>query len=536
MKWVAHLIDRFGRLRIGAKLTLAFAMVLGLTVVLGAGSLVCLARVNGASAELATKSLPGAGHTNAIRVSMLEHRELLDKHTKASDASYMAEYEDKMTAAAEAIETASAGYEKLIRQDDERKLFEVFRKAWGEYLATSKKIVSLDHAGKQRDGHDIADGAGSMALDDSISALDKLSAFNFDDGRRAAQGAERLYANAQRLAIGFLLVVLVFGAALAAAITRSVLRQLGGEPQEAVGVVRAVAAGDLTTPINVHLSDTSSLMAQLAQMQVSLARVVSTVRDGSESVATATEQIARGNSDLSGRTEQQASALQETAASMEELDATVKQNAAHAQQADQLAHQASQVAAKGGTVVGQVVETMKGIDESSKKIGDIIGVIDSIAFQTNILALNAAVEAARAGEQGRGFAVVASEVRSLAQRSAGAAKEIKELISTSLIRVEQGTALVGQAGETMNEVVAAIEKVAGIMGEISVASGQQSAGVAQVSEAVTQMDQSTQQNAALVEQSASAADSLRAQARQLVQAVAIFKTARAADRSPAAIH
>jgi methyl-accepting chemotaxis protein len=331
-----------------------------------------------------------------------------------------------------------------------------------------------------------------------------------------------------------LVLVVMFGAVLAAAITVSVLRQLGGEPQEAVRVVRAVAAGDLTTPINVRIGDTRSLMAQLAEMQVSLARVVATVRDGSQSVASATEQIARGNSDLSGRTERQASALQETAASMEELDATVKQNATHAHQADQLAHQASEVAAKGGAVVGQVVETMKGIDESSKKIGDIIGVIDSIAFQTNILALNAAVEAARAGEQGRGFAVVASEVRSLAQRSAGAAREIKELISTSLNRVEQGTALVGQAGETMHEVVAAIEKVAGIMGEISIASGQQSAGVAQVSEAVTQMDQTTQQNAALVEQSAAAADGLRAQACQLVQAVAIFRTERTADRSLAA--
>jgi methyl-accepting chemotaxis protein len=536
MNPIAQLAKVFGRLGIGVSLMLAFGLVLALTIVLGATSLLSLARVNSASAELASRSLPGVGYANAIRVSMLEHNELLDKHTKASDASYMAEYEDKMAAASEAIETSSASYRKLVRDDEERKLFETFRKFWGEYLETSRKIVGLDRAGKQRDGHDIADGAGKMSLDDSIGALDRLTAFNFDSGKRAAQSAELVYDGARRLALALLLVALMVGAALATAITRSMLSQLGGEPWEAAKVVRAVAAGDLTTRIDVRQGDTSSLMAQLAEMQSSLARVVASVRDSSESVATATEQIARGNSDLSGRTEQQSSALQETSASMEELGATVKQNATNAQQADQLAHQASEVAARGGAVVGQVVETMRGIDESSKKIGDIIGVIDSIAFQTNILALNAAVEAARAGEQGRGFAVVASEVRALAQRSAGAAREIKDLISTSLERVQQGAALVDQAGKTMNEVVAAIDRVADLMGGISVASGQQSAGVAQVGEAVTRMDQATQQNAALVEQSAAAADSLKQQALQLVQAVAIFRTSQAAHRgAPAAI-
>jgi methyl-accepting chemotaxis protein len=531
MKAIARLVDRFGRLKIGVKLTVAFALVLGLTTVLGVSSVLSLARVNLASAELATKALPGVGTTQAIRVSILEHGELLDKHTKASDASYMAEYEEKMAAAVTAIEAGGAAYRELIRADEERKLFAVFTQAWSEYVATSKRIVLLDRAGKKEDGRDIADGAGKTSLDESLGALDRLTAFNFDSGKRAADGAELVYGSARRLAVVLLAVALLVGATLAVVITRGVLKQLGGEPRAAAKVLGAVAAGDLTTQVDLREGDTSSLMARLAEMQTSLTRVVELVRESSESVASATEQIVRGNSDLSGRTEQQASALQQTAASMEELGSTVKQNATNARQADQLAHQASKVAAKGGAVVRQVVETMRGINESSKKIGDIIGVIDSIAFQTNILALNAAVEAARAGEQGRGFAVVASEVRSLAQRSAGAAREIKELISTSVDRVAQGSALVDQAGATMSEVVAAIEKVTGIVGEISAATEQQSSGVAQVGDAVHQMDQATQQNATLVGESAAAADSLKAQAHQLVQAVAIFRTSQTADRS-----
>ena len=289
-------------------------------------------------------------------------------------------------------------------------------------------------------------------------------------------------------------------------------------------VADAVREGDLTATVKDDARDEfSPLLAGLAQMQSSLSEVVTTVRRNAESVATGSAQIAQGNQDLSGRTEQQASALERTASAMEQLGSTVRQNADNAQQANQLAMGASTVAVQGGDVVGQVVETMKGINESSKKIADIISVIDGIAFQTNILALNAAVEAARAGEQGRGFAVVAGEVRSLAQRSAEAAREIKQLITASVDRVEQGSALVDKAGHTMEEVVTAIRRVTDIMGEISTASAEQSAGVAQVGHSVTEMDQATQQNAALVEESAAAADSLRAQAQQLVQAVAVFK-------------
>ena len=269
--------------------------------------------------------------------------------------------------------------------------------------------------------------------------------------------------------------------------------------------------------------DTTSLMTQLAAMKEGLAQVVAQVRRSSESVAMASSEIAQGNQDLSARTESQASALEETAASMEQLGATVRQNAESASQANALARSASDVAVRGGEVVGQVVQTMKGINESSQRIADIIGVIDGIAFQTNILALNAAVEAARAGEQGRGFAVVASEVRSLAGRSAEAAKEIKQLISASVERVEQGSAMADQAGETMTEVVQSIRRVTDLMGEINAASSEQASGVAQVGEAVTQMDQATQQNAALVEEMAAAAGSLSSQAQELVQAVAVFK-------------
>ena len=319
-------------------------------------------------------------------------------------------------------------------------------------------------------------------------------------------------------------------------IARSILRQLGGEPALLNAITRSIAQGDLAVDIPPSTNE-SSVIHGIQTMRDNVASIVMRVRQGSESVATASAEIAQGNHDLSSRTEQQASALEETAASMEELSSTVRQNADNARQANQLAVSASNVAQQGGDVVAQVVETMKGTNTSSQKIADIIGVIDGIAFQTNILALNAAVEAARAGEQGRGFAVVASEVRSLAGRSAEAAKEIKNLISASVERVEQGNAQVDKAGATMTEVVAAIRRVTDIMGEISAASSEQSTGVAQVGEAVTQMDHATQQNAALVEQMAAAASSLNGQAGELVESVAVFKLANdhaAPVRMPAA--
>ncbi|MDA8454719.1 methyl-accepting chemotaxis protein [Acidovorax sp. GBBC 3334] len=356
------------------------------------------------------------------------------------------------------------------------------------------------------------DAFRSLQSDFSRAEKELLAARMADaDAARATTLVAELGGSALALAVALLLGVWV---------TRSITRPVA----RAVEVARAVAAGDLTQRIEVQSRDEVGLLLEsLREMNDSLQRVVSRVRQGSESVASASTQIAQGNSDLSSRTESQASALEETAASMEQLGSTVTQNADSARQANQLAQAASSVAEQGGVVVAQVVDTMKGITDSSRRIAEIIGVIDGIAFQTNILALNAAVEAARAGEQGRGFAVVASEVRSLAQRSASAAKEIAALITASVQRVETGAQLADQAGSTMAEVVGSIRRVTDIMGEISAASSEQSAGVSQVGEAVVQMDQATQQNAALVEEIAAAASSLQGQAHDLVQAVGVFR-------------
>ena len=321
-----------------------------------------------------------------------------------------------------------------------------------------------------------------------------------------------------------LIIAALIGAGVAVAAAWGTTRSITGPINQAVQVARTVAAGDLTSRIDVTRQDeTGQLLEALKAMNSSLVNIVNQVRQSSDSIATGSGQIATGNQDLSQRTEEQASNLQQTAASMEQLTSTVKNNADAARQATQLASSASEVAAKGGSVVGQVVGTMEQITSASKKISDIIGVIDGIAFQTNILALNAAVEAARAGEQGRGFAVVASEVRNLAQRSAEAAKEIKQLINASVQTVETGSQLVVEAGNTMDDIVSQVGRVTDLIGEISAATLEQSSGIGQVSDAVTMLDQVTQQNAALVEESAAAAESLKHQAHQLVQAVASFR-------------
>jgi methyl-accepting chemotaxis protein len=355
-----------------------------------------------------------------------------------------------------------------------------------------------------------------------VASIDALAKFEQELVAGTTAKIEQNTRQTQRVLLAIVALCVLLGTCGAWVITRSIVRPLN----EAVATADAIGQGDLHTTIRIEGRDeTAALQHSLQRMQTSLQQIVNQVRQGADGVATASAQIAQGNNDLSARTEQQASALEQTAASMEELGSTVRQNADNARQANQLAQGASSVAVQGGEVVGQVVDSMKQINESSRKIADIIGVIDSIAFQTNILALNAAVEAARAGEQGRGFAVVASEVRSLAQRSADAAKEIKGLIGVSVERVEHGTVLVDRAGQTMNEVVSSIKRVTDIMGEISAASSEQSSGVAQVGEAVTQMDQATQQNAALVEQSAAAAEGLKGQASELVRAVSVFKLA-----------
>ena len=338
----------------------------------------------------------------------------------------------------------------------------------------------------------------------------------------AKQAGERAEASGAALQRD-ILIAAILAVLLASVLAVSIIRSIVVPLRRAVEVSDRIAAGDLCTRIEVTSNDeTGQLLRSMQQMQQSLVHTVGQVRRNAQAVAAGSAQIASGNNDLSARTEEQAAALEQTASSMEQLGSTVRQNADNAQTANQLAVNASVVAAQGGTVVTEVIETMKSINASSARIADIISVIDAIAFQTNILALNAAVEAARAGEQGRGFAVVAGEVRSLAHRSAEAAKEIKALITSSVARVEQGSLLVDKAGATMAEVVKAIRNVTDIMGEISAASREQSAGVGQVGEAVTQMDQSTQQNAALVEEMAAAAAALNTQARELVKAVEVF--------------
>ena len=333
--------------------------------------------------------------------------------------------------------------------------------------------------------------------------------------KNQAQGKKLVYTGL----VVFVLSLLVVGIGVVL-VFRSITRPLN----EALKVAQAVAAGDLTSSIAIESQDEIGQLLQAMQaMQSSLADIVSQVRTGTETIAVATREIASGNADLSSRTESQASSLEQTASSMEELTSTVKQNAENARQANQLVQSTAEVAVKGGNVVGQVVDTMASIKDSSRKIADIIGVIDGIAFQTNILALNAAVEAARAGEQGRGFAVVAAEVRNLAQRSAGAAKEIKSLIEDSVGKVDTGGRLVDEAGKTMGEIVTSVKRATDIMSEIAAASQEQSAGIEQVNQAITQMDDVTQQNAALVEQAAAAAESLEEQAETLTQAVSVFQ-------------
>ncbi|GGC85872.1 methyl-accepting chemotaxis protein [Undibacterium terreum] len=355
------------------------------------------------------------------------------------------------------------------------------------------------------------------------ATINEFTAYEEKHNAKAIADAEQIYTTARALVLAFGSIALMTGIVAAVLITRSLVRQLGGEPQYAVEIAGGIASGDLSMMVKVVDIDRPSLLRAMKEMQESLANIVGQVRIGTETIATASHQIATGNFDLSSRTEQQASSLEETASSLEELTSTVKQNADNARQANQLALSASDVAVKGGKVVAEVVSTMGSISASSKKIFDIISVIDGIAFQTNILALNAAVEAARAGEQGRGFAVVATEVRNLAQRSAAAAKEIKTLIGDSVHKVDAGSQLVDQAGVTMGEIVTSIQQVTDIMAEILAASHEQTVGIEQINEAILQLDDATQQNAALVEEAAAAANSLQGQADNLARLVSTFK-------------
>ena len=516
----------FGSMKVGKRLAIGFGILIFSLIVVSVGSLRRLHGINEKIGELVGNRMVKVERLTELKENFNGIARIVRNVALISDV-HDASVENERIAPLRARNVeilAKLGKTITLPKDLER--LQAIKDAQPAFNERVDDAIKLGLTGKPTDAAAapvIIMGDLRVRQDTLFKAVDDLLAVQQKDAHEIGVNANEAVADATTIVLIVASVSILLGFLAAWSISRGITRQLGAEPNELSDVVGRVADGDLTSRVQLRDGDTVSVMAAVQRMQSSLVKVVSTVRAGSESVSTASEQIAQGNQDLSGRTESQASALEETAASMEELSSTVQQNADSARQANQLALTASNVAVKGGDVVSQVVETMKGINESSRKISDIISVIDGIAFQTNILALNAAVEAARAGEQGRGFAVVATEVRSLAGRSAEAAKEIKTLINASVERVEQGTALVDSAGATMTEVVSSIRRVTDIMGEISAASNEQAAGVNQVGEAVTEMDQATQQNAALVEEMAAAASSMRSQAQDLVQAVAVFK-------------
>ena len=517
--------------KVSTRLSVGFGVVCALMLVIVVIGLSSMSRINGGLTNIVDDRIPKMDASNTIMMQTSVVAIALRNMMLTSDAADRQKQIANIAQAKQIVDKNLELLDQLVTLPKGKELLKDVKDLRVKYVAGQQALSELILADKGDEAKAYLSGQLRPILGAYQDAIKALAQQQVELMEASAKMGAETYSGARAVMIGLGVLALVLAGGIGLLITRSLLKELGGEPSEAAEMARAAAQGDFTHAVSVRPGDTVSLLASLGAMQGSLAKVVSTVRHGSEGVATASAEIAQGNNDLSARTEQQASALEETAASMEELGATVKQNADSAKQANQLAQSASTVAIKGGEVVGQVVETMKGINESSRKISDIISVIDGIAFQTNILALNAAVEAARAGEQGRGFAVVASEVRSLAGRSAEAAKEIKSLINASVERVEHGTTLVDQAGVTMTEVVGSIRRVTDIMGEISAASNEQSMGVAQVGEAVTQMDQATQQNAALVEEMAAAASSLKGQAQELVQAVAFFKVGGAAQHA-----
>ena len=515
----------FANLRVKTKLMLGFA-AMALVVLLVSGLSL---RSLSSSDERFSSHLTGAAKREHLATDMrsaANRRAIAARNLVLVTSPADREVEKALvTKAHEDMGTSLAALREVVGKagagTNDRDLFKRIEDVEAKYGPVALAIVNLALEGKREDAVAKMNAECRPLLAALMKATDDYVADAEADGATSVKVAAAAYSHDQMVLVVVCLLAALCAFALGWGISEMVTRPL----VRAVKLAESVAAGDLRSDnITIDSRDeTGQLLAALQRMTVSLATMVGSVRQSADGIATASSEIATGNQDLSARTEQQASALQQTASSMQQMTATVQHNADSSRQASQLASSAADVAGRGGQVVEQVVTTMGEISASSKRIADIISVIDGIAFQTNILALNAAVEAARAGEQGRGFAVVASEVRSLAQRSAGAAKEIKGLINASVERVEQGSALVDRAGATMTEVVASIRRVTDIMGEISAASTEQSAGVAQVGEAVAQMDQATQQNAALVEEGAAAAESLRDQAQQLVQTVAVFK-------------
>ncbi|MDP3223991.1 MAG: methyl-accepting chemotaxis protein, partial [Rubrivivax sp.] len=494
-------MTHFNDLRVGTRLGAAFAAILVLTVALAGFAVYQLARVNATSVDMESRWVPSLRLSLSMNklISAIKMAEL--RHMMSPDAAVKAGMDKQLKSLLSELEGQRVEFETLQADEAAKKNWAAFKTAWSAYLADQQKILQMSNQYQTDEAQELGNGHSTQMFEAAEQALAALVDLNSKGVQAAGAASQNVFQAAQGGIGGVLLVILALGVTASVWTTRSIT----GPIQEAVAVAQTVAAGDLSSRIEVTRRDeTGQLLAALKHMNESLVGIVNNVRQSSDSIATGSAQIASGNADLSQRTEAQAANLQQTAASMEELTSTVRSNAETANMANQFAAGASEAAARGGEVVGQVVSTMQGITASSKKIGDIIGVIDGIAFQTNILALNAAVEAARAGEQGRGFAVVASEVRGLAQRSATASREIKLLIGESVSKVETGSRLVDDAGRSMADIVHRVGRVSELIAQISAVSAEQTHGIDQVGGAVQQLDHSTQQNAALVEESAAA--------------------------------
>ncbi|WP_083444645.1 methyl-accepting chemotaxis protein [Herbaspirillum rhizosphaerae] len=513
MKW-------FYNLKIFKKLISTFSLFIVLVSGLGIFAIHELDKVNQASNDISTNWLPSIRTLSQIQLSLARIRSLEFQHILASQPAEFDRIEQEMNKQIAQLASQQKDYAGQISEPEEKTIYPEVAASINTFLAEHQKMLVISRADKNDEAVALLKGESTVAYTRLREHLDRLTTVNDTGAAVANQTSDTTYASARLWIIAVLLFCIVTAVVLAVWIARLISRPL----TEAVQVAQRVSGGDLTADIQPTGKDeTGQLLQALKVMNGSLLRIVREVRSGTDTMVTASSQIASGNLDLSARTEQQAGSLEETASAMEELTSTVKQNADNARQANQLAVSASEVALSGGDVVSRVVDTMRSINNSSRKIVEIIGVIDGIAFQTNILALNAAVEAARAGEQGRGFAVVASEVRSLAQRSAAAAKEIKSLIDSSVAQVDIGSKLVEEAGSTMTDVVNSVKRVTDIVGEITSASREQSDGIEQVNLAITQMDEVTQQNAALVEEAAAAAQSMQDQASRLSEVVGIFR-------------
>jgi methyl-accepting chemotaxis protein len=507
-------------MKIGVRLGLGFALVLALMALLTCIGLWRLQAVAQATHDMTQLPLTKERYISdwyRYIDSGVRRTTAISKSTDPTLGAFFAEDSKISTRAAAELQQK---IEPLLETDEEKALWQELQKYRKIFISSRDASWKAKDAGQLDEANRILEQTYIPASKTYLGLVQKLLEMQRKSIDATARGIDTTYEESRNLLIALGAFVLALGALCAWWLTIGITRPLN----KAVDLARTVTSGDLSSNIEVTGKDEASQLLQaLKDMNQSLVRIVTEVRAGTETIATASNQIAAGNLDLSSRTEQQASSLEETASSMEELTSTVKQNADNARQANGLAMSASEVAIRGGTVVSQVVDTMGSINESAKKIVDIIGVIDGIAFQTNILALNAAVEAARAGEQGRGFAVVASEVRNLAQRSAGAAKEIKALIGDSVEKVDAGAKLVDQAGHTMAEIVGSIKRVTDMMGEITAASQEQTSGIEQINQAITQMDQVTQQNASLVEEAAAASEAMQEQANKLTQVVGAFK-------------